>query len=577
MGNQHLTPPHTVKGDRQSSNPASLPLETTFTKLQAVLGNRMGGDRFKTACAQHQRAGNKDASHPLDTLLASIGAARPNPTKPLFRGLSHELQVSHGPLGTRVQTKMAIGKPNDQYEQEADRIAAKVVNQIHTPLLHASVQDEAIQRQNLAGEVRTASLVQRHPNAGGIVATTDLETAIHQAQGIGQPLQESIRTPMEQAFGTTFNDVRIHTDAQSDQLNQSIQANAFTTGQDIFFRQGTYNPESQSGQTLIAHELTHVVQQTGGHSHPSTATGVVQRAPTGLAQEKSSSGFAAVVKQIADDWIFLRLNTPQKRGEAFVNAANAQLAKENVPPMGMDLGGGIGTVLTGGQAEGDAAFHALLWEIHMSPSDLEDKKSSLGGPESVESIRERVVRIAERVYHEARHAEQYFRSARLLAGQKKKSGEIATELSIYLPVVTEALKHPLTKGLLSSNITKREFSEAEAWLQSIKDSGAIGGAVGTKKDEWLEARNLFIQWVNYEKDNPHELTAKEGLKKAAEYYERMTGEFEDLYQKYQNIVVEQDAWAIGGEISTKLGFLPNKTDETFEVLAMARQELKPYA
>jgi hypothetical protein len=69
---------------------------------------------------------------------------------------------------------------------------------------------------------------------------------------------------MGQAMGADFSGVKVHTDAQSDQLNQSIQAKAFTTGQDVFFRQGEYNPGSRGGQELIAHELTHVVQQKGG-------------------------------------------------------------------------------------------------------------------------------------------------------------------------------------------------------------------------------------------------------------------------------------------------------------------------
>ncbi len=68
---------------------------------------------------------------------------------------------------------------------------------------------------------------------------------------------------MEQAFGSNFSQVRIHTDAQSDQLNRSIQAKAFTTGQDIFFRSGEYNPDSIAGQELMAHELTHIMQQKG--------------------------------------------------------------------------------------------------------------------------------------------------------------------------------------------------------------------------------------------------------------------------------------------------------------------------
>jgi hypothetical protein len=68
---------------------------------------------------------------------------------------------------------------------------------------------------------------------------------------------------MEGAFGADFSGVKVHTDSKSHELNQSIQARAFTTGQDIFFRQGEYNPGSRPGQELLAHELTHVVQQNG--------------------------------------------------------------------------------------------------------------------------------------------------------------------------------------------------------------------------------------------------------------------------------------------------------------------------
>jgi hypothetical protein len=92
----------------------------------------------------------------------------------------------------------------------------------------------------------------------------DLEASINQARGGGQAMRDNIRKPMEEAFGADFGGVKVHTDSRSDQLNQSIQARAFTTGQDVFFRQGEYNPGSRGGQELLAHELTHVVQQSGG-------------------------------------------------------------------------------------------------------------------------------------------------------------------------------------------------------------------------------------------------------------------------------------------------------------------------
>ncbi|MCB8764181.1 eCIS core domain-containing protein [Planktothrix agardhii] len=98
--------------------------------------------------------------------------------------------------------------------------------------------------------------------AGGD-ASTELETSIQTAKGGGQPLDGGLQRSMGQAMGADFSGVKVHTDSQSDQLNQSIQAKAFTTGQDVFFRQGAYEPSSQGGQELIAHELTHVVQQNG--------------------------------------------------------------------------------------------------------------------------------------------------------------------------------------------------------------------------------------------------------------------------------------------------------------------------
>lgn len=98
-------------------------------------------------------------------------------------------------------------------------------------------------------------------------ATPGLEASIRQARGGGSALPDNIRAPMEQAFGADFSGVRVHTDSRSDRLNRSVQARAFTTGQDVFFRSGEYNPASRSGKELLAHELTHVVQQNQGNSN----------------------------------------------------------------------------------------------------------------------------------------------------------------------------------------------------------------------------------------------------------------------------------------------------------------------
>ncbi|MDJ0590829.1 MAG: DUF4157 domain-containing protein, partial [Pleurocapsa sp. MO_226.B13] len=91
--------------------------------------------------------------------------------------------------------------------------------------------------------------------------SSDLESSIQQTQGGGQPLEDKVREPMEQAFGADFSGVRIHTDRSAVGMNQELGAQAFTHGNDIYFDDGKYNPQSSEGQHLLAHELTHTVQQ----------------------------------------------------------------------------------------------------------------------------------------------------------------------------------------------------------------------------------------------------------------------------------------------------------------------------
>ncbi|WP_292736123.1 DUF4157 domain-containing protein [Nostoc sp. JL31] len=180
---------------------------------------------------------------------------------------------------TPIQAKLTIGQPGDKYEQEADETARQVVQRIHQQsnqqVQRETVTEEEelqtkpvenIQHQELPEdeELQMKPMVQRVAD-GGMAASADVEAGIQSARGDGQSLAYSIREPMEQAFGADFSGVRVHTDSQADQLNQSIQAKAFTTAQDVFFRQGAYQPGSRGGQELLAHELTHVVQQGGGN------------------------------------------------------------------------------------------------------------------------------------------------------------------------------------------------------------------------------------------------------------------------------------------------------------------------
>jgi predicted nucleotidyltransferase len=205
------------------------------------------------------------STHPIEQLQSVVGNRAVNQllenqprlqAKPMFRGLSHELVV---------QPKLTIGAVGDKYEQEADCVAQQVVDRINVSENPTIQRQEMLEEEEDDGDIqlRMKPIVQRLSEAEGMAATPELETSIAQEKGRGQPLVDTIRQPMERSLGADFSGVKVHTDDRAHQLNRSIQAKAFTTGQDIFFRQGEYNPGSQTGQQLIAHELTHVVQQNG--------------------------------------------------------------------------------------------------------------------------------------------------------------------------------------------------------------------------------------------------------------------------------------------------------------------------
>lgn len=156
-----------------------------------------------------------------------------------------------------VQAKLTIGQPNDQYEQEADRVAREVVGQINSPVSAAPQQNDELQMK---------PQLQLREAVGGGEASTALESEINRAKSGGQSLDRGLQRSMGVAMGADFSSVKVHVDDRADRLNRSIQARAFTTGPNVFFKRGEYNPGTKGGQELIAHELTHVVQQGSANS-----------------------------------------------------------------------------------------------------------------------------------------------------------------------------------------------------------------------------------------------------------------------------------------------------------------------
>jgi hypothetical protein len=149
----------------------------------------------------------------------------------------------------------------------------------------------ALQDQ-VGNQVVQAMLAQRK---SGEAFDLDKNTAdqINQQRGQGQPLDSTVQEQVGGAMGQDFSDVRVHTSPESDALNQQLGAKAFTTGQDIFFQRDTYKPQSSAGQELLAHELTHVVQQ--GTGSVGSSGGAMKVNAPGDAYEQEADAVAQAV------------------------------------------------------------------------------------------------------------------------------------------------------------------------------------------------------------------------------------------------------------------------------------------
>ncbi|MDH5493949.1 MAG: DUF4157 domain-containing protein, partial [Myxococcales bacterium] len=170
----------------------------------------------------------------------------------------------------QVQAKLEIGDSTDPLEAEADRVAEHVLTAgpvaapaAPTPPPAISTRAPLVQRD--ASPPAAAALLAAAPAAATAHAPAPLASAIAQQRASGgNPLPADERTFMETRFGRDFSAVRVHTGSSANDLNARLGARAFTLGTDLFFADGQYEPGSQQGRRLLAHELAHTVQQQGG-------------------------------------------------------------------------------------------------------------------------------------------------------------------------------------------------------------------------------------------------------------------------------------------------------------------------
>jgi hypothetical protein len=166
-------------------------------------------------------------------------------------------------------SRYTINTPGDRYEREADRVAAQVMRMSDptgAPAVASASGPATIQRacasceaaSNDEGEIRAKEEHGRTPRV-----TAGAEGRIDALRGGGEPLSSTVRSYFEPRFGRELGAVRVHTDARAAESAREVGALAYTVGRDIVFGAGQFAPDTPRGGHLLAHELTHTIQQTG--------------------------------------------------------------------------------------------------------------------------------------------------------------------------------------------------------------------------------------------------------------------------------------------------------------------------
>jgi hypothetical protein len=163
-----------------------------------------------------------------------------------------------------LQRKLAIGASNDPLEQEADRVADQVMAApVHSAVSGAPPLIQRYARQTIDG-------------LDAAPASVDRALA-----GSGRPLEPVLRHNMEQRFGQDFSRVRVHSGTTAEQSAWDVDAQAYTAGHNIVFGAGRFAPGTREGRRLLAHELTHVVQQSGAEVNVVRRSDGFEDEPTG--------------------------------------------------------------------------------------------------------------------------------------------------------------------------------------------------------------------------------------------------------------------------------------------------------
>ena len=233
--------------------------------------------------------------------------------QPFFSGQAHDAGSFFSPV--TIQPKLKVGAPDDLYERQAERVAEAVVSSPAPNIQQQSEENSGEILQRKCTECEKDEGLQMKSSAGESVgaAPQGISQRIQNAAG-GTQLPDSVNSEMSQKMGADFSDVNIHTGPEASRLNQSLGARAFTHRNHIFFNSGEYNPGSREGKRLLAHELTHVVQQKGHQAiqrEPASAAAGTVTVGAVLGWCLSGAAVSVLIDQViqAGGWVWERISS----------------------------------------------------------------------------------------------------------------------------------------------------------------------------------------------------------------------------------------------------------------------------
>jgi hypothetical protein len=433
--------------------------------------------------------------------------------EPFFTSAEGERSSFFGPV--TIQPKLKIGAPDDKYEKQADRVADRVVQMPDSGpgvQMQEMEEEEMLQTQPMEEEepiqmqeeeemqakletnlqtkceacAEEESLQMKEINSSN--PTDQIGPRLDSKKGSGSHMSNSVQNELSNKMGADFSNVNIHTGPEAIQMNRSLGARAFTHGNDIYFNQGEYNPSTPKGKHLLAHELTHVLQQSGANR-----SRLVQRQGPVTESDSESDGQQP---QVDRSWLYerigFRLNLAftkfatacERHRNSLREAAanNAEVATVMLEVLLTMVSPGLGRLLQNA-ISGAVAVEAseAVYRVALEAMDRSDEIISAAGTIAKHNAKSGFQAVLSR-NPEEHYVDEIFQSMSVAMDtlhnnlQEKSDEELSVIYANYDPSIATLDHYVAEIGRLISLYRS----------QVMPIGQPTGGAYGTMKARWIE-------------------------------------------------------------------------------------------